>query len=1035
MLASVVRFSIRFRGVIITLALLLLAYGSYQLSNAGLDIFPEFSPKSVIIQTESPGLSSEQVEILVTQQVENAIGGLINLDYVRSESIQGLSIVTVVFSEDSDVYQNRQLVSERLTGISDKLPPGISQPVIAPLASSSATILTIGITSEQRSLMELREIADWTIVPRLLSVPGIADVNVFGGDVRQLQIQIDTEKLHQFGLGVNDVALAARQATGIRGAGFIENSNQRITLSMAGYPVDEVSLAKVVLKRERGVNIYLGDVAEIKMAAEPPFSAATIMTEPAVVMMVIGQYGANTLTVSRDTEIALKEFEDVFQRQGIILTPDLFRPANYIETSLENITEHLLIGGLFVIVILCLFLFNLRAAFISAIAIPLSLLSAVMVLLQLGINLNVMVLGGLAIALGEVVDDAIIDTENIFRRLRQNRLLTKPRTVAEVVFYASMEVRGSVVYATFIVALVFVPLLTLGGLAGRLFAPLGLSYILAIMMSLVVALTVTPALCYMLLGKVKLSERDPPMIRFIKPAYDYLLRLSSQAPLLTISATLMFCVLGLSVVPSLGGQFLPELREGHYIVHTSALPGTSLEESIRMGNGLTRNFLKVPGVRSVSQWAGRAERGADTFGSHYSEFEVDLDPLSGKEQQRVLDQLREVLSEMPGILFEVHNFLSERIDETISGYQSPVVVNVYGDDLEVLDNLVQSVADIMRSIPNASDIQLRSPPGTPLLQVRLKIDRLAQWGLQPDEVMQSVQVAFEGETVGRINKGNRVFDVTVISREAERRKPEDVRKLPIRTPEGNIIALEDVADIRQIGGRYNILHHGAQRVQSVTAHVEDSDLESLMNELKERVITEIDFPTGTYPEFTGALLERAQAREQLILYSLLSGIGVLLLIYIAIGSFRNMLLMLLNIPFALVGGVFAVILTGDLISVGSMVGFVTLFGITVRNSIMLVSHYQYLVEVDKLTWDINTVIKGANERLPSILMTALVTALAMLPIAFDSDNAGREIMGPMASIIIGGMASSTILNLLIMPTVMLKFGKFKTEFAEEPFNV
>ena len=1026
MLASFVRFSIRFRGVIITLALLLLAYGSYQLSNAGLDIFPEFSPKLVIIQTESPGLSSEQVEILVTQQIENAVGGLINLDYVRSESIQGLSIVTVIFTEDSDVYQNRQLVAERLAGISDKLPEGISQPVIAPLASSSATILTIGISSEQRSLMELREIADWTIVPRLLSVPGIADVNVFGGDVRQLQIQIDTKKLHQFGLGVNDVALAARQATGIRGAGFIENNNQRITLSLSGYPVDETSLAKVVLKRDRGMNIYLGDVAEIKMAAEPPFSAATVMTKPAIVMMVIGQYGANTLTVSRDAEVALKEFEDLFQRQGITLYADLFRPANYIETSLVNITEHLMIGGLFVIVILCLFLFNLRTAFISAMAIPLSLLSAVMMLLQLGINLNVMVLGGLAIALGEVVDDAIIDTENIFRRLRQNNLLECPRSISDVVFDASMEVRGSVVYATFIVALVFVPLLTLGGLAGRLFSPLGLSYILAIMMSLVVALTVTPALCYLLLEKAKLSDKDPPLIRLIKPAYGYFLRLSGQSPLLTISATLMFCALGLSIVPSLGGQFLPELREGHYIAHTSGLPGTSLEESIRMGNQLTRKFLGVPGVRSVSQWAGRAERGADTFGSHYSEFEVDLVPLSGKEQQRVLDQLREVMTDTPGILFEVHNFLSERIDETISGYQSPVVVNIYGEDLEILDSLAQSIADIMRSLPNASDIQLRSPPGTPLLQVRLKIDRLAKWGLQPDEVMRSIQVAFEGEVVGRINKGNRIFDVTVISDEENRRQPEDVRKLPIRTPEGNIIALEDIADIRQTGGRYNILHQGAQRVQSVTAHVEDSDLESLMNELKHRVISEVEFPAGTYPEFTGALLERAQAREDLILYSLLSGIGVLLLIYIAIGNFRNMLLMLLNIPFALVGGVFAVVLTGDLISVGSMVGFVTLFGITVRNSIMLVSHFQYLVAVDKLPWGLDTVIKGAYERLPSILMTALVTALAMLPIAFDSDNAGREIMGPMASIIIGGMASSTILNLLIMPTVMLKFGKFKS---------
>lgn len=1026
MLASCVRFSIRFRGIIVSLVLLLLVYAAIQISNAGLDIFPEFSPKLVIIQTESPGLSSEQVEILVTQQVENAVSGLINLDYVRSESIQGLSIVTVVFTEDSHVYQNRQLVAERLAGIRDNFPENISQPVIAPLTSSSATILTIGITSEQHDLMELRDLASWVIVPRLLSVPGVADVNVFGGDVRQLQIQIDTEKLHQFGLGVNDVALAAKQATGIRGAGFIENSNQRIILSILGYPNDELSLAKVVLKRDQEVNIYLGDVAEIKMAAEPPFSAATIMTKPAVVMMVIGQYGANTLTVSRDVEVVLKEFEDIFQTQGIILTPDLFRPANYIETSLKNISEHLMIGSLFVILILCLFLFNLRTAFISTMAIPLSLLSAVMVLMQLGINLNVMVLGGLAIALGEVVDDAIIDTENIFRRLRQNRLLDNPRSMSEVVFDASMEVRGSVVYATFIVALVFVPLLTLGGLAGRLFAPLGLSYILAIMMSLVVALTVTPALCYLLLEKVNLPDRDPPLISLIKPVYGYFLRLSGQSPLITIFSALMFCMLGLFTIPSLGGQFLPELREGHYIAHTAALPGTSLQESIRMGNQLTKGFLKIPGVRSVSQWAGRAERGADTFGSHYSEFEVDLEPLSGQQQQRVLDQLRELMSETPGILFEVHNFLSERIHETISGYQSPVVVNVYGNDLKILDSLVQDIAKVMRSLPNASDIQLRSPPATPLLQVRLKMDQLARWGLQPDAVMRSVQVAFEGETVGKINKGNRIFDVTVIAKEQARRLPENVRQLPIRTPEGNIISLEDIAEIRQTGGRYNILHQGAQRVQSVTAHVEDSDLESLMGTLKERVIAEVDFPTGTYPEFTGALLERAKARNDLILYSLLSGIGVLLLIYIAIGNFRNMLLMLFNIPFAMVGGVFAVVVTGSVISVGSMVGFVTLFGITVRNSIMLVSHYQYLVTIDNLQWNMDTVVKGSYERLPSILMTALVTALAMLPIAFDSDNAGREIMGPMASIIVGGMVSSTLLNLLIMPTVMLKFGKFTT---------
>ncbi len=1026
MLASIVHFSIRFRGVILGLAMLLIAYGIYEIPRAGLDIFPEFSPKMVIIQTESPGLSSEQVEILVTQRIENAIGGLINLNYIRSESIQGLSIVTVIFDEDSDIYRNRQLLAERLAGIGNSLPETVMQPVIVPLASSSATILTIGIHSEQRNLMELREIADWTIVPRLLSVPGIADVNVFGGDVRQLQIQLLPEKLVQYGLAMDEVVAAAKRATTIQGVGFIENKNQRITLTTTGQPLNPEELGRVILRYHDTQAIYLTDVADIRWAAEPPFSAAAIMGKPGIVMMVIGQYGANTLTVSRAAESALEDLETLLNKQGIQLYPDLFRPANYIESSLHNIAEHLAIGGLFVVIVLYLFLFNIKTAFISALAIPLSLISAALVLLNMGINLNVMVLGGLAIALGEVVDDAIIDTENIFRRLRQNKQLPQPRPIADVVFNASMEVRGSVVYATFIVAIVFIPLLTLSGLAGRLFSPLGFSYILAILMSLVVALTVTPALCYLLLERGRIPNDDPPLIRMLKPCYGKVLHFLSLSPLLTISTSLLLCLLSLAIVPTLGGQFLPDLREGHYIAHTSSLPGTSLQESIRMGNTLTKKFLDVPGVRSVSQWAGRAERGADTFGSHYSEFEVDLEPLSGSEQQEVLDQLRAVMRETPGILFEAHNFLSERVDETVSGYQSPIVVNIYGDNLAQLDRLVQNVAGIIGSVPGATDIQLRSPPGTPFLQVRLRLDELAKWGLKPVDVMDVVRIAYEGETVGSINRGNRIFDVAVFLSEAKRKQPFDVKTLPVKTPEGTFIQLQQVADISQTGGRYNILHQGGQRVQTVTSHVEGRDLESFMDDLRHRVLNEVQFPAGTYPEFTGASIERAKAREELILHSIMAGIGVFILIYIAVGRIRNVLLMLLNLPFSLVGGVLAVVFTNNMISVGSMVGFVTLFGITVRNSIMLVSHYQHLVETERLPWDMDTVIQGAQERLPSIIMTALVTALAMLPIAFNSDNAGREIMGPMASIIIGGLVSSTILNLLIMPIIMHAFGKFES---------
>ncbi|MEX0950868.1 MAG: efflux RND transporter permease subunit, partial [Gammaproteobacteria bacterium] len=803
--------------------------------------------------------------------------------------------------------------------------------------------------------------------------------------------------------------------------------NQRITLQMHGQPDTAEQLRQVIVERVAGGNIVLGDVARVAMAPAPPIGAAAVMGEPGIVMMIIGQYGANTLSVSRGIEKVLQDFKPIMAEEGITLYPDLFRPADYIETSLTNISGHLFIGGMFVVVILLLFLFDLRSALISLIAIPLSLLGAAILLLELGINLNIMVLGGLAIALGEVVDDAIIDTENIFRRLRENRQLSEPRPVRDVVFAASMEVRGSVVYASFIVALVFVPLLTLGGVAGRLFSPLGISYILAILMSLLVALTVTPALCHSLLGRHALKTREPPLIAWLRPHYAGLLRLLARAPMVTISASLLVCLLGLAMLPRLGGQFLPELREGHYIVHTSSLPGTSLQESIRIGTQLTQEFLQIPGVHSVSQWAGRAERGADTYGSHYSEYEVDLESLSGAEQQQVLDELRRILREYPGILFEANTFLTERIDETISGYSSPIVLNLYGNDLEYLDRKAAEVAELISGIDGATDVQVRSPPGTPLLDIRLVNEKLAFWGLRPVDVLTTIQAAYEGKTVSRISHENRIHDVVVVLDLDLRGDVDAVGKLPLENADGEIIPLARVADIQQTGGRYNILHQGGQRLQTVTANVEGRPLTEFMADIRAEVTENISFRAETFPEFTGAAIEQARAREQLVLHSVVVGVLVLMLIYIAIGNLRHVVLMLVNVPFSLVGGVAAVMLTGASLSVGSLVGFVTLFGITVRNSIMLVSHYQYLLSAEAARWDLDTAVRGAQDRLPSILMTALVTALAMLPIAVDSDNAGREIMGPMASIIIGGLISSTLLNLLILPLVMLKFGRFDNE--------
>ncbi len=1025
MLSTLVRFSINYRGVVITCAILLMFYSVYRLSRAGLDIFPEFSPNLIVVQTEAPGYSTDQVEILVTRPIETALSGMIGIDHVRSESIQGLSIVNIYFEEDTDIYRNRQLVSERLTGLSGLLPEGVGPAVPVPMASSSATILTMGVTSNSKDLMELRSIVDWNLVPTILSVPGVADVNVFGGEVKQLQIQIDEKKLEQYSLGINEITEAAKQATGIYGAGFIENINQRLTLSLTDLPEDINELKRVVVKHIDGVSITLGDVATIEYGAKPAFGKAAILGEEGVVLMVIGQYGANTLNVSNAVEEAINGLDKIFAANEIKLHPTLFRPANYIERSVSSITGHLFIGGLFVIAVLVVFLFNFRTAFISVMAIPLSLLTAVLVLLEMGINLNIMVIGGLAIALGEVVDDAIIDTENIFRRLRQNKLLPKPLPMKEVVYNASMEVRGSVVYASFIVALVFVPLLNLTGITGRLFQPLGTAYILSIMMSLLVALTVTPALCYILLAKNRLRNIEPPIIKLIQPYYGKALTLISRSPYLVFTVTILFCLAGLSVLPNVGGQFIPNLREGHYIAHTSSISGTSLKESIRVGNQLTKTFLEVPGVVSVSFWSGRAERGADTFGSHYSEHEIDLEnTLSGGEQQIVLDEIRKTLNDFPGLRFEVHNFLSERIHETISGYTTPIVVNIYGKDLDAMDRKATEVAALMKTIEGASGVQVQSSSATPLLQIALKLEKLKQYGLAPLEIVNTIKTSFEGLSVAKVQEDNRIFDVSVILPEIKRQTPEDVLQLPIKTPGGLILPLKEFADIRQQSGRYNILHQDGQRLQSITSNVVGRDIVGFMNELEETVLAKVQFSAELYPEFTGAAIEQAKAKEELIILSSLVMAVVLMLIYIATGSFRNVMLMLVNLPFALVGGVIAVLLTGSNLSVGSLVGFVTLFGITIRNSIMLVSHYQYLVEEEGLPWNLDVAIQGAQERLPSILMTALVTALAMLPIAIGSDNPGREIMGPMAAIIVGGLASSTILNLLIMPSMMLNFGFF-----------
>ncbi|HZN60098.1 MAG TPA: efflux RND transporter permease subunit [Planctomycetota bacterium] len=1021
MLKSLVEFSIRFRGVVIALACVVLGYGLTTAVRAKFDVFPEFAPPLVTIVTEAPGLSPEEVESLVTRPIENAVNGVGGLESLRSQSIQGLSVVSATFLDGTDIYRARQMVSERL--VEAEVPQGVRPPTMAPLTSSASVVLTLGLTSDKRTARELRTFADWALRPRLLGVPGVAKVVVFGGEVRQLEVQVLPDRLLAHDLSLDDVRAAAAHASGVRGAGFIDTEAQRITLQTRGQALTPEELGEVVVAHRDGASLRLKDVARVVEGHEPIVGGASILGKPGILLQLSSQYGANTMEVTRAVEAALDEMQPTIQAEEIALYPRLFRPANFIETAISNVNFSLLTGGFLVAVVLFLFLFDLRTAFISITAIPLSLLGAVIALDRLGLTLNTLTLGGLAIAIGEVVDDAIIDVENILRRLRENRALSTPRTVFEVVLDASLEVRSAVVYATFVVALVFLPVLTMSGIQGKLFAPLGLAYIFAILSSLVVALTLTPALSFVLLRSPR-GHRETRFVAALKTRYRRALDAATARPKSVLFAVTLLCLAALATLPFFGGAFLPELQEGHLILHMSAVPGTSLAESLRLGHEVTKELLRNPHIESVSQQVGRAELADDVWGTNYSEFNLGLKPLSGEEAESVQAEIREALVKFPGVYFAINSFLTERIEETMTGVTAQVVVKIFGDDLEILDRKAREVAAVISSIRGAADVQVQSPPGAPREVVRLRPERLQRYGMDPVQVLDAVQTAYQGTVVGQTYQGNRVSDITVVLDEAMRRDPENVGALLLRSSAGINVPLRELADVEQVNGRYGILHDGTRRRQAVTCNVRGRDVATFVADAKRRVAAEVLFPTGTYAAFTGASEAQAQARREILTYSLVAAVGIVLLLSIVFRRPRNLLLVLANLPFALVGGVLAVFFTGGWLSVGALVGFVTLFGISTRNSIMMVSHYEHLVDVEGVAWGREAAIRGATERLLPILMTALVTALGLLPLAIGSGEPGREIEGPMAIVILGGLLSSTALNLLVLPALTLRYGRF-----------
>jgi CzcA family heavy metal efflux pump len=981
------------------------------------------------------------VEALVTTPIENVVTGTTGVANVRSQSIQGLSDITIVFANGTDVLRARQAVAERLTEVVRQLPSAARPPVITPLISSTGTVLVIGLTSATRSLRDERTFVDWTLKPRLLAVPGVGRVSVQGGEVRQLQIQVDPERLRAFGLGIADVVSAAQHATGVRGAGAIETANQFIRVRTEGQLVTAAALGSSAIRAANGAVLRLSDVAHVVEGSEPRMGAGAIEGTEGVVVNIEAQLGANVRTVADAVEQALDGLEPAIATEGFSLHRALFRPSTFIDLALHNVVSSLLVGGVLVAIVLLLFLSDLGAAAVSLTAIPLSLVTALVVLDRFGLTLNTLTLGGLAIAIGEVVDDAIIDVENIARRLRENRSLPVPRPATDVVIEASLEVRSSVVYATFVVALVFLPVIALTGVQGAFFRPLGLAYLIAIFASLVVALVVTPALTLLVLSRRGARVAEPRLLTILKRGYVRALEHLARWPRLLMSATALVIIGACALVPTFGGTFLPEFNEGHLRVHASAVPGTSLAATLAIGRVVTTVLHGDPRVRLVAQRAGRAELAEDTYGTHYSEFEVDLVPEAGRRANKrargggggeegdreggsVSDDLRARLAVIPGVSFAVIPYLTERIEETLSGATAPLVIKVFGPDLDSLDAVAARIADAVRPIAGVADVEAGSPAVTPEVVVQLDPAALALHGIPAADALDAVETATLGATVGQVFEGSRSSDVIVRLDPSRLGAPEDLASVPLTGSGGQIVPLAQVATIARTTGRYAVAHDGARRVQTVTADITGRDVASVSRAVETRVRDRVVLPRGVYLEVAGSASTELAAERELLLRGALAGFGIIVLLWMAFRDARRVGLILANVPFALVGGIAAVALTGGVLSLGSLVGFVTLFGIATRNAIMLVSHYDHLVRVEGVTWGPAVALRGAAERLGPILMTALVAGFGLLPLAIGSGDPGREIEGPLALVIVGGLLTSTVLSLFVLPTLALRYGRF-----------
>ncbi|HEY3657328.1 MAG TPA: efflux RND transporter permease subunit [Steroidobacteraceae bacterium] len=1020
MMRALVTLCVRHFGAVTALTVLALVLGCWGALRSPLDVFPEFVPSQVDIQTEAPGFAPQQVEELVTKQIENAVNGASGLATLRSESIPGLSVVTITFADGVDVHIARQGISERLSELGSSLPSGVGTPKLSPLVSSTMDLLKIGLLSDKVDAYTLRDTADWIIKPRLLAVPGVAHVIVFGGDIRQIQILPDTQKLASFNITLADVSAAAGAALPLRGAGFIDLAAQRILLRSPTPAPDIGAIGQAVVAVRNDTPILLRDIAEVKMAPALRSGDALVMGKPGVLMSLASQYGANTLTATLAVEKALADLEPALKGRGITLYPGLHRPANFIERALGDLKESLVIAAVLILAVLYVFLRDFRAALIAFTAIPLSLLAAVAVLDHMGLTLNTMTLGGFAVALGVLVDDAIIGIENILRRLRENRQLPQPKPRLEVVQEASLEVRGPVIYATAVVIAVFLPELFTSSVQGHFVGPLALAFIFAVVASLVVAMTSTPALCALFLR----SHDARPEARWLQKlkAWQDAAVHGVGAHFKIIAAVLLVMVIAaLAALPFVGGTFMPDFREGHFVMQvSSSITGTSLDEMLDVGKRISADVLALPYVQTIEQQVGRAELGEDTFGPHRSEFHVELKADATVDQGAAQEELRGILEHYPGVQSEVVTFLGDRISESLSGETAQVAVKIFGDDLDAIEGSADKIVAVLGKVPGIVDLQFKRQTGTPTISIEVIPQAMAATGLKVQDVLDTIESAYAGKIVGQTFQGTRTVGVVVLLPDSLRHQPTRLAQLMIASPLGPV-PLSQVARVAATQDRYSIQHDGGQRRVSITFNVGKGSLQNVVQQSQQAIARSVKLPSGVFIEFSGAAAAEAQTRTELFLYS---GLALALIVMILFVSFHwraNSWLVLANLPFSLIGSVLAIVVTGIGISLGTVVGLVTVFGVSARNAILQLAHYEHLVEVEGAQWSLAVVIRGANERLVPILMTAAVTALGLAPLAFGMNRPGQEIEGPMAVTVLGGLLSSTLLNLFVLPALAHRY--------------